>query len=158
MHIPGVENALTDIPSRSFGSVLEWHCHMDKDLLTLFNKKNSPPTQASWTCFQFNTNVTTRMISVLQMKDITLAEWQRLPKIGRHIGQTGRHMSGLWDWTLSYRGCSTRQRCVSSQGLPHESGRDITEGASASRLERSLALSRPLARRSRWPVVTTQQK
>jgi hypothetical protein len=35
---------------------------------------NSPT--ASWTCFQFNLNVTTRVISTLQMKGITLAEWQ----------------------------------------------------------------------------------
>jgi hypothetical protein len=59
VHIPGFENALTDIPLRLFGSVLEWHCHTDKDLLTLFNNKNPLPAQASWTCFQFNTNVTT---------------------------------------------------------------------------------------------------
>jgi hypothetical protein len=76
VHIPGVKNALTDIPSRLFGSVLEWHCHTDEDLLTLFNKKIPLPIQASWTCFQFNTNATTRMISALQMKDITLAECQ----------------------------------------------------------------------------------
>ncbi len=97
VYIPGVENALTDIPLRSFGSVQEWHCPLDDDLLTLFNKKIPLPKQASWTCFQFNTNVTTRVISALQMKGITLADWQRLPRIGKHIGQIGRHMSGLWD-------------------------------------------------------------
>ena len=158
VHIPGVENALTDIPSRSFGSVAEWHCKSDNDLLTLFNSKFPLPNQASWTVFKFDTRVTTRVISALQMKGITLDEWQRLPTIGKHIGQIGPNMSNLWDWTLTYRGCSTRPKCVSSQGSPPESDKVSTAGASASRLEQSLALSRPLDRRSRWPVAPTQQK
>ncbi len=107
VHIPGVENALTNIPSCSFGSVPKWHCRSDDALLTLFNKTFPLPEQVSWTCFQFNTNVTTHVISTLRMKGITLAEWQRLPKIGKHIGKIGRHTSGLWEWTLIYRGCST---------------------------------------------------
>jgi hypothetical protein len=74
VHIPSIKNALTDIPSRSFGSVKEWKCKTDGELLTLFNKKISLLKQASWTCFQFNTKVTTHVISVLQMKGITLAE------------------------------------------------------------------------------------
>jgi hypothetical protein len=107
VHIPGVENALTDIPSRSFGSLKEWECNSDNDLLTLFNTKFPLPQQASWTVFRFGTKVTMRVISALQMKGITLAEWQQLPKIGKHIGQIGPDMSDLWDWTLSYRGLST---------------------------------------------------
>jgi len=158
IHIPGIENALTDIPSRSFGSVPEWHCKSHTDLLTLFNSKFPLPHQASWTVFQFDSGVITRVISALQMKGITLGEWQRLPTIGRHIGQIGPTMSDLWDWTLTYRGCSTRPKCVSSQGSPLESDKDSSAGESASRLEQSLALSRPLDRRSRWPVVPTQQK
>jgi hypothetical protein len=158
VHIPGVENALTDIPSRSFGSVREWECKSDTELLTLFNTKFPLPQQASWTVFRFGTKVTTRVISALRMKGITLAEWQRLPKTGKHIGQIGRNMSDLWDWTLSYRGLSIRQECVPSQGLPHESDREIMGGESESRLERSLALSRPLDRRWHWCADKIQQK
>jgi hypothetical protein len=158
IHIPGVENALTDIPSRSFGSVLEWHCKSHNDILTLFNSKFPLPNQTSWTIFQFDTRVTTRVISTLQMKGITLDEWQQLPTIGKHIGQIGPRMSNLWDWTLTYRGCSTRPKCVSSQDSPHESDKDTSAGESVSRLERSLALLRPLDRRSRWPVAPTPQK
>jgi hypothetical protein len=142
VHIPSIKNALTDIPSCSFGSVKEWECKTNEDLLTLFNKKIPLPDQVSWTCFQFNTRVSMHVISMLQMKGITLAEWQQLPKIGRHIGQTGQNMSDLWGWTLSYRGCGTRQKCVSSRGLQYGSGMDSTEGESASRLEQLLALSR----------------
>jgi len=37
VHIPGDENAMTDIPSWSFGSVAQWFCQTDDDVLTLFN-------------------------------------------------------------------------------------------------------------------------
>ncbi len=37
VHIPGVENAPTYIPSCSFGSVKEWECKTNNDLRTLFN-------------------------------------------------------------------------------------------------------------------------
>jgi hypothetical protein len=95
VHIPGVENALTDIPSRSFGSAKEWECKSDTDFLTLFNKQFPLPQQASWTVFRFGSKVITCVISALKMKGITLVEWQRLPKLGKYIGQIGQHMSGL---------------------------------------------------------------
>jgi hypothetical protein len=36
LHIAGKKNAMTDIPSRSFGSEPKWFCKDDSDLLTLF--------------------------------------------------------------------------------------------------------------------------
>jgi len=158
VHIPGVENALADIPSRSFGSNPDWFCQDDTALLTLFSRIFPLPNQASWTAFRFTTNMITRLTSVLRMKDFTLAEWRRLPKIGQHIGETGQDIAGLWEWTLTYRGLSTRNGCVPSQDLlPASVGGPMAEG-SEFRLARSLALSRPLDRRSRWPVERTQQK
>ena len=96
VHIPGIENALTDIPSRSFGSVPEWTCQSDSELLTLFNSKFPLPNQASWTVFRLDTRVTTRVISALRMRCITLEEWRRLPTIGKYIGKIGQNMSDLW--------------------------------------------------------------
>ena len=74
VHIPGIENALTDIPSRSFGSVKEWECKSDTDFLTIFNNKFPLPQQASWTVFRFGSRMIMHVISVLQMTGITLAE------------------------------------------------------------------------------------
>ncbi len=156
VHIPGVENALVDIPSRSFGSNPEWFCSDERALLTLFSRKFPLPNQASWTVFRFTTKMTTR-VTVLRMKDSTLAEWRRLPKIGQHIGDTGQDIACLWDWTLIYRGLSTRNGCAPSQGSLVASAEEHTAVGSESRLARLLALSRPLARRSRWPVERTQQ-
>jgi hypothetical protein len=76
VHIPGIKNALTGIPLRSFGSVKEWECKTNGNLLTLFYEKFPLPDQVSWTCFQFDTRVSMRVISALQMKGITLAKWQ----------------------------------------------------------------------------------
>jgi hypothetical protein len=159
VHIPGMENALTDIPSCSFGSKTKWVCKNDSNLLTLFNRTFPLPEQASWTTFRFTTKMTTRVTSVLRMTGTTLDEWQQLPKIGQHhtwdIGQT---MSGLWDWTLIYRGFGTPRACASSQDLlPAFAEGPMGEG-SKSRLAWLLALSQLLDRRLRWPVAKTQQR
>ena len=158
IHIPGKQNSMTDIPSRSFGSVPAWHCRTDHELLTLFNRTFPLPGQGSWTVFQLNSELATRVISVLRMKPTTLEEWRRLPKIGAHIGSIGQPMSNLWEWTLTYRGSHTSTGCESSQASLQECDRAATVEDAASRLAQSLALSRPLARRSRWPVSGTQQK
>ena len=42
-------------------------------------------------------------------------------------------MSDLWDWTLTYRGQSTRPKCASSQGLLPEFDKAATAGESASK-------------------------
>jgi hypothetical protein len=99
-------------------------------LTTLFNKTFPLPQQASWAVFRLSTKVTMRVISALQMQGTMLAKWQRLPKIGRHVEQIGPAMSGLWDWTLLYRGSTTRPECVPSQGSPHASDKDTSAGAS----------------------------
>lgn len=156
VHIPGKQNQMTDIPSRSFGSVAEWHCKTDNDLLTLFNTLFPLPGQASWTVFHVSSAVAMRVISLLRMRPTTLAEWRRLPRSGRHIGNIGKPMSGLWDWTLTYRGCHTSTESESSPDSRPECDRGVTVEDGASRLARSLALSQPLARRSRWPVSETQ--
>ena len=89
VHIPSVENALTDFPSRSFGSNLEWFCLDKHALLTFFSCKFPIPNQASWTIFHFTTKMTMRLTSILRMKDSMLAEWRQLLKIGHHIGDIG---------------------------------------------------------------------
>ena len=151
-HISGTKNRMTDIPSRSFGSVKKWHCKTNNDLLVLFNKTFSLPNQASWTVFQPSSEITTRVISVLQMKVFTLDEWRRLPRLGKSIGTSGPAMSDIWDWTLRYRVSPTTGRSEASQALHLESARVGMETEAKSELVRSVARSRPLARRAQWPM------
>ncbi len=103
LHIAEKENSMTDIPSHPYGSEPKWHCKSNTDLLTLFNSLFPIPSQNSWTVFQISYAVGMRLTSVLQMKDFTLEEWRRLPKVGKHVGAAGQPMSHLWEWTLSYR-------------------------------------------------------
>ena len=38
LHIAGEENAMTDIPSSSFGTNIYWFCKNDPDLINVFNR------------------------------------------------------------------------------------------------------------------------
>ena len=143
---------MTDIPSRSFGSVADYFCRTDADLLTLFNERFPLPGQASWTVFRLTSKVFMRVISVLRMQDIELDEWRRLPRIGEHIGNIGAPTSHLWEWSLSFRGSGMLHGSASSRDLPHESGEGATGEGSGSRLRQSLAQLQPLGRRFLWPA------
>ena len=78
LHIEGKKNAMTDIPSRSFGSEPKWFCKDDTELLTLFNKTFPIPQQNSWTAFQPSSAICMRVISVLRTSENTLAALESL--------------------------------------------------------------------------------
>jgi hypothetical protein len=149
---------MTDIPSRSFGSEPKWLCKSNPKLLTLFNTLFPLPNQNSWTVFQISYAVGTQVTSVLQMKDFTLDEWQRLPKVGNLVGHAGQPMSRLWEWTLSYRTLRSQSESASSKGLRDKSERVPMVEANKSKLEAYLAQSRPLDRQLRWPLIQTLPK
>ena len=157
LHIAGVDNALTDIPSRSFGSEPQWHCTSDTELLTLFNTTFPLPHQASWTVYRPSSAIVMRVTSILQMKVFTADEWRKLPPKGQLIGNVGLPMSSLWEWTLTFKKPRTHIGSASSPDSQHESAQDITGEENRLALERSIALSRPLARRSLWPTAQIQQ-
>jgi hypothetical protein len=94
-HIKGKENTITDIPSRLFGSVPQWHFKSNNDLQTFFNSHFPLPNQTSWNIFQLHSNVAMCVILILRTKHFLLDEWQRLPKIGSLTGTTGPNMSHL---------------------------------------------------------------
>jgi hypothetical protein len=158
LHIAGADNSMTDIPSRSFGSEPKWLCNTDDDLLTLFNAKFPLPQQASWTVFQISSEIATRLTSILRMKPFTADDWRQRPKVGKNTGTNGSPMSHLWAWTLTYRTLPTHTVLEPSQDSQHEFGQDTMVDKSRYALEQSLALSRPLARRSLWPMEPTQPK
>jgi hypothetical protein len=74
LHIAGKDNALTDVPSRSFGSELRWFCVSDNDLLTLFYRMFPLTLQNLWTNYFISFKTCTRVISVLRMKDSSMDE------------------------------------------------------------------------------------
>ena len=93
--VPGKQNAMTDIPSRSFENVPQWHCKTDTDLLNFFNQKIPLTNQASWTVFRPTNAICTRVLSMLRMQVTTMGEWTILPKVGRSIRKNGVPSSDL---------------------------------------------------------------
>ena len=158
LHVAGKQNSMADMASRSFGSVSQWFCDSDADFSLMFNKLFPLPSQNTWTVFRLSTNLVMRVISVLRMTDSSLAEWQRIPKIGQNIGPIGAPMSHLWEWTRTLNRPRTQNAPDYSLDLPQETEQELTDVKNKSKLQQSLQLSRPLARRSLWNVRETLQK
>ena len=150
MHIAGVNNSLTDIPSRSFGSNPAWFCKTDDQLLTLFNATFPLPNQASWTVYHISSRLAMKVISILRMKPFTADEWRRLPEKGKFIGSVGPPMSSLWAWTHTFMKHHTPTGFEPCLDLPPVSEAERMAAKSRSELAQSIALSRPLERRSLW--------
>ena len=158
LHIPGVQNAMSDIPSRSFGSEPRWTCASDSDLLSLFTSLFPPPPQISWNVFHHSSAICTKVISALRTQVSNTDEWRRLPPKGTFVGPIGQTTSHLYNWTLSFRTPTTQRKSELSQGLQAGSDLDTMDEDARLQLQRSIRLSQPLARRSPWPRDTTQQK
>jgi hypothetical protein len=151
LHIAGVHNALTDIPSRSFGSEQAWHCTSDESFLTLYNATFPLPSQVSWTVYRPTSAIITRVTSILRMKHSSADDWRRLPTPGRSIGPVGSPTSHLWGWTRTFdKRITSTEHERSPDSLPESVPATMAEG-NKSALVRSIAHSRPLARRFPWP-------
>lgn len=157
LHIAGYLNAMTDIPSRSFGSEKKWHCKNDDELLTLFNDSFPLPNKDSWTVFHIASKISMRVISVLRMQVFGMAEWRRLTSLGSHTGAIGRPTSNLWEWTLTFRVPRTPMESGASLASQLESELEDLVRAEKLKLTQWRQLSQPLVRRYPWPMGTTQR-
>ena len=158
LHIEGKKNAMTDIPSRSFGSELKWFCKSSDELLTLFNKSFPLPDQNTWTVFRPSREIESRIFSSFQMQVLRMEEWRRLPKLGRFTGEIGRATAKQWEWTLTFRdqaSATAKKQCTPTQ---QQLESDTTVRAVKSDLQRYQRRSRPLTRRSLWPQTGTHSK
>jgi len=161
LHISGVDNQMTDIPSRSFGTPAKWHYKSDLDLLTFYNQTFPlNQQQNSWSVYQVGSRISTLVLSVLRTKLLDLDVWCRLPKPGQHIGVVGMPSSHRWASTLIYRTPHSPTESGPSQASPSssETGASIVEREVKSELRRLVALSQPLERRSLWPLESTQPR
>ena len=138
LHIAGEQNAMTDIPSRSFGSEAKWHCTTDKQFLTLNNLLLPLPKQAPWNYFHLSFAASKKVISILQTKHFKMDKWWHLQNAWRHIGPIGKSFSNLWEWTLTYRECHTPSAADRSLGLPHLSAQVMLGEAAKLQLKQSL--------------------
>ena len=157
-HIEGKKNEIADVPSRSFGSNKEWHCESNQQFLSLFNSLFPLPNQTSWTVFQMKHDIVTRITSILQMTHFELEEWKRLSAIGSHVGTIGSASANLWESICTCRRRSSDTQLEHSWRSQSLYDRESTEEELKYSVAQSLAQSRPLARRSQWPLASTQQK
>ena len=148
LHIAGQRNAMTDIPSRSFGSEPKWLCANDHDLLKLFNTLFPLPLQNSWTVFQPSSAIGTRVISVLRMQAFIMDKWRRPPRPGRHTGPIGQPM-----WTLTLRASLPQDEPAASQDLWPGSNREDMAAVEWLRAIQFQRRSWPLVRRSPWSAM-----
>jgi hypothetical protein len=146
---------MADMASRSFGSTKKWHCKSDADFACIFNSLFPLPNKNIWTVFHPTREISMRVISVLRMRDSTLDEWRRIPKIGQFIGKIGAPMSNLWEWIRTSNNPLTQRGHAFSQDLPPKTESASTDEADKLKLQQYLQLSRPLARRSHWNVRET---
>ncbi len=76
IHIEGNRNAISDVPSRSFGSNPSWTCSTHTELLTLFTSLFPLPHKKSWIVFNLSCAMVTRVISILRTKPFKMADWR----------------------------------------------------------------------------------
>ena len=155
LHVAGKRNIMADVASRSYGSNPAWYCKSDNDFQLMFNSLFPLPSQNTWSIFRLTNEMCMRVISLLRMKDSTLEEWRRIPRIGQHIGKTGAPTCNLWEWTRICNTPTTQNAHESSPDSPPVAEQDIMENSDKSKLQQSLLRSRPLARRSLWNVRET---
>jgi hypothetical protein len=151
LHIAGSKNAMTDVPSRSFGTPKKWSCATDQDFLRMYNSFFPLPLQESWNYFRLSSAASMKVISILLTRDSSVEEWRRLPKLGQHIGTIGKSLSSLWGWTLTYRESDTVTESASSPALPHTCVQGTPAEDAESQLRQYLLRCQPLERRSPWP-------
>jgi hypothetical protein len=154
IHILGRRNVISDILSRSFGSNLTWQCANADELLTLFNPMFPLPTQTSWTVFQLNCKMVTRVISALRMTPFALDDWRQLPKVGRHVDVIGVPMSNLCKWIHTLTTHPSKPECDALLGSHKKHEQDSTDNDDRSKVAQYLKQSQPLARRLLWPATT----
>jgi hypothetical protein len=150
LHVEGKRNAMTDVPSRSFGSEPKWFCDTDTSFCRMFNDMFPLPNQQSWTVFKISTDLFTKVLSVLRMQAFEMDEWRRLPRSGKFVGDIGAPIAGLWEWTLIYRTLPMRTSVDTLWDSLEQFDVDATVKDVKSEVERHLKLSQPLVRRFPW--------
>ncbi|MEM7495148.1 MAG: hypothetical protein AAF471_03235 [Myxococcota bacterium] len=100
LSIAGVDNAIADIPSRSFrqrtagGKVFDWS---STKLISHFDAVFPLPQTRSWLEFQMNENLRSRVYSELRPHASNRVSWRRITRTGSVIGAYGPSSS----WTTS---------------------------------------------------------
>ena len=144
--IPGSENDMADVASR-FHSDRKLQAR-SPSLLQYFN--TFFPQETSWEEFHLPQKLTSRVMSSLRGKQLTLELWRRLPKLGKNTGKNGVPTPSQSRSTPSSSPRTPSSETWSSQHSLQGSGRATTAKAVKSEYKVSLMPFRPSARQSSW--------
>jgi hypothetical protein len=153
MHIVSSTNAMTDVPSRSFGSKANRFCQAADKVIILYNCLFPLLNQHSWTIFWYYNDICTRVISVLWMQALGMEEGWWLPSTEHPSGPIGQPMYNLWGWTLIFRTRLSPSESYASWGFLHKYDQANMAEENRSKVIQWLSCSRPLVRLFPWTTM-----
>jgi hypothetical protein len=148
LNIPGTDNEMADISSRTFKQGA--HFAQKISLTKLFNTKFPLPKQNYWTELKIPSKWTSRVMSCVRGEQLTMESLLKLPKPGKNIGNTGQNMSTNGSKTYSSNKQQTYKKESYSQHLLRGSGQASTAADLKSKFLRSKRRLRPSPRPQNW--------
>ncbi|MEM7495226.1 MAG: hypothetical protein AAF471_03635 [Myxococcota bacterium] len=155
LSIAGVDNAIADIPSRSFrqrasdGKVFDWST---QKLISHFNAVFPLPQMHSWREFHLNASLRSKVYSELRTTASRRASWTQITKIGSVTGASGP--SSSWKTSECHPGSIPLlfpRPFNSSAFLQNGFGREpIPRNVNASVRQQLLSRFVPSARPTKW--------
>ena len=158
--IPGSANNMADEASRQVHSNPANNMKSHNSLEHFFNSTFPLPQHNSWNEFHLPTSLSSRVISCLRGKELTLGSWLRLPKVASGTGTNGNPMPPSSGLTRSSKTYHPSNETSWSQPLLLGSGLATTEEENKSLLAKSERHSLPSPRPLNWlenAVPSTEQ-
>ena len=151
LSIPGVDNKMADLPSRSFHKGGPGNFDLDdSEFLTMFNSDFPLTQNASWLMLGLKTKLSSLVCTLLLSKPVPAGSWLRPTKSGCVIGRTGSPTASGTTWTpfSKEQMLQLNSGCSSPMPSSYETGMLVEETLFASaRSKQRLATS---ARYSVW--------
>ena len=147
--IAGSDNSMADEASRQVPSNPAQSPSFTS-LTSFFNTTFPLQQPNSWQEFHLPNKLTSKIISCLRGKPLTLASWLRLPKPAHATGQNGHPSQNSLAWTPSSNMLTPLNATSSSRPLLQGSGVELSAEENKSLLKRSDRRLLPSARPSNW--------
>ena len=145
--IPGEDNTMADIASRSF--IDKRFTLSNQPFSTVFNSI-FPLKTTSWKEFHLSPKISSKVISCLRGEQLALASWHKIPRQEKSIGLTGRRTPTCTGKTHTSQLAPKQNKSSSSQLLLHGSGQVSTAKESRLPFKQLLKRFQPSQRHANW--------
>ena len=146
IHIPGKDNTMADVASRSFHNSNLTH---PQSFLHNFSKQ-FPLKQNYWKEYQLPNKTFSKVTSSLLGQLSTMALWTKITKQDKSIGLTGKTTPPPSTLDPAWKHAQTQKKSSSSQVLLHGSGRAILAEEGLSGFKALQQRWQPYQRQSNW--------